>query len=174
MAKSRQRKSGKSRSNRKSTYSSQKSLKTASTKIVALSIIAGLVVIGVAYLLLGGVGGGSVGEEVRTASGLRYIDLVKGNGASPQPGQTVTVHYTGTLEDGTKFESSLDRGQPDTFRIGIGGVIKGWDEGLMSMKVGGKRKLIIPPALGYGEQGRLPQVPPNATLIFEIELLRTQ
>ena len=105
-----------------------------------------------------------------TASGLEYEDLVVGDGASPQAGQTVIVHYTGTLENGTKFDSSVDRGQPFRFNIGVGQVIKGWDEGVMSMKIGGKRKLIIPPQLGYGSRGIGP-IPPNSTLIFEVDLL---
>jgi peptidylprolyl isomerase len=83
----------------------------------------------------------------------------------------VTVHYTGTLENGTKFDSSVDRGQPLSFPIGVGRVIKGWDEGVMTMKIGGKRKLIIPPDLAYGVSGRPPVIPPSATLIFEVELL---
>lgn len=110
-------------------------------------------------------------EQVTTSSGLKYVELVIGTGASPQPGQMVTVHYTGTLEDGTKFDSSLDRGQPFTFPIGTARVIKGWDEGIMTMKIGGKRKFIIPPDLAYGTRGRLPVIPPSATLIFEVELL---
>ena len=109
--------------------------------------------------------------EVTTASGLKYTDIVEGTGPTPQRGQTVTVHYTGMLENGTKFDSSLDRGRPSDFRIGVGEVIKGWDEGLMSMKVGGKRRLVIPSALGYGPQGRPPDIPGNATLVFEVELL---
>jgi peptidylprolyl isomerase len=96
-----------------------------------------------------------------------------GTGENPRPGQNVTVHYTGTLENGTKFDSSVDKGQPYTFRIGKEQVIKGWDEGVMSMKVGGKRRLIVPSSLGYGPAGR-PRIPPNATLIFEIELLGVQ
>jgi peptidylprolyl isomerase len=107
---------------------------------------------------------------VTTASGLKYTEITEGTGASPSSGQTVKVHYTGTLEDGTKFDSSRDRGQPFQFRIGVGQVIKGWDEGVGSMKVGGRRQLIIPPDLGYGARGIGP-IPPNATLIFDVELL---
>lgn len=115
-------------------------------------------------------GRGKVGEEITTPSGLKYVDIVEGTGVSPTPGQTVTVDYTGTLENGKKFDSSLDRGQPFSFRIGIGQVIKGWDEGVMTMKVGGKRRLVIPPDLGYGARGAGGVIPPNATLIFEVEL----
>jgi peptidylprolyl isomerase len=105
-----------------------------------------------------------------TPSGLKYVDLVEGTGDSPKQGQTVTVHYTGTLETGKKFDSSRDRGQPFQFAIGVGQVIKGWDEGVGSMKVGGRRQLIIPPDLGYGARGIGP-IPPNATLVFDVELL---
>ncbi len=111
------------------------------------------------------------GNETTTASGLKYVDEQEGTGASPESGQTVTVHYTGTLTDGTKFDSSVDRGQPFQFKIGIGQVIKGWDEGVLSMKIGGKRKLIIPPDLGYGANGAGGVIPPNATLNFDVELL---
>jgi peptidylprolyl isomerase len=112
-------------------------------------------------------------KAMTTESGLRYEDIVVGAGPSPQSGQEVTVHYTGVLEDGTKFDSSLDRGQPFKFKIGVGQVIKGWDEGVMTMKVGGKRKLVIPPQLGYGRRGVGP-IPPNSTLVFEVELLDVQ
>ncbi|MBF2047269.1 MAG: FKBP-type peptidyl-prolyl cis-trans isomerase [Leptolyngbya sp. IPPAS B-1204] len=108
---------------------------------------------------------------VTTPSGLQYIDVVEGTGPMPETGQTVRVHYTGTLEDGRKFDSSRDRGQPFEFPIGRGRVIKGWDEGLSSMKVGGQRRLIIPPELGYGARGAGGVIPPNATLIFDVELL---
>ena len=111
-------------------------------------------------------------QVVTTPSGLKYIDLQEGTGATPQPGQTVVVHYTGTLENGTKFDSSLDRNQPFKFKIGVGQVIKGWDEGVGTMKVGGRRRLIIPAELGYGARGAGGVIPPNATLIFEVELLK--
>jgi peptidylprolyl isomerase len=112
----------------------------------------------------------SGGKEVASEPGLKFEEIVIGVGISPKPGQSVTVHYTGTLENGVKFDSSVDRGQPFTFKIGVGQVIKGWDEGVMTMKVGGKRKLIIPPHLGYGSRSAGP-IPPNSTLIFEVELL---
>jgi ketosteroid isomerase-like protein len=112
-------------------------------------------------------------KVITTDSGLQYADIVEGNGPSPAPGQIAVVHYTGTLEDGSKFDSSVDRGQPFEFPVGAGRVIKGWDEGVASMKVGGKRQLIIPPALGYGARGIGP-IPPNATLIFEVELLEVK
>jgi len=111
------------------------------------------------------------GQLVITDSGLEYIDLVTGTGKEAGRGDTATVHYTGRLEDGTKFDSSLDREQPFSFRIGAGQVIKGWDEGVTGMKVGGKRKLMIPPHLGYGARGAGGVIPPNAKLTFEVELL---
>ena len=110
-------------------------------------------------------------ETVTTPSGLQYIDEKVGDGAAPQKGKRVTVHYTGTLTDGKKFDSSRDRGQPFKFVIGVGQVIAGWDEGVMSMKVGGKRKLIIPANLGYGARGAGGVIPPNAELHFDVELL---
>lgn len=106
-----------------------------------------------------------------TPSGLQYIDIVEGEGDTPKKGQNVTVHYTGTLESGKKFDSSVDRGTPFNFKIGVGQVIKGWDEGVGTMKVGGRRTLIIPAELGYGARGAGGVIPPNATLIFDVELL---
>ncbi len=111
----------------------------------------------------------------QTGSGLQYEDTVVGTGASPSKGQTCVMHYTGWLwvdgAKGAKFDSSVDRGDPFTFPIGQGRVIKGWDEGVASMKVGGKRTLRIPPELGYGARGAGGVIPPNATLLFEVELL---
>lgn len=112
---------------------------------------------------------------VTTESGLSYEDTREGTGASPRTGQNCVMHYTGWLyesgQKGRKFDSSKDRGQPFSFAIGTGRVIKGWDEGVASMKVGGARTLIIPPALGYGARGAGGVIPPNATLLFEVELL---
>ena len=114
-------------------------------------------------------------KPVTTPSGLQMTDTQVGTGASPKQGQTAVVHYTGYLNNngtkGKKFDSSLDRGQPFEFPIGAGRVIKGWDEGVATMKVGGKRTLVIPPQLGYGERGAGGVIPPNATLIFDVELL---
>ena len=111
------------------------------------------------------------GQEVVTPTGLKYVDHVIGTGASPKKGQQVSVHYTGRLTDGKTFDSSVDRGQPFQFQLGVGQVIRGWDEGITTMKVGGKRTLTIPPDLGYGAAGFPGAIPPNATLIFDVELL---
>jgi FKBP-type peptidyl-prolyl cis-trans isomerase FkpA len=110
-------------------------------------------------------------SEKITDSGLKYEDLVEGDGATAEAGQTAVVHYTGWLTDGTKFDSSKDRNQPFSFSLGKGMVIRGWDEGVVGMKVGGTRKLTIPPQLGYGAAGAGGVIPPNATLVFEVELL---
>jgi peptidylprolyl isomerase len=114
-------------------------------------------------------------NPVTTSSGLRTIDTVVGTGASPRPNQTAVVHYTGWLyvngAKGKKFDSSLDNGRPFEFPVGAGRVIKGWDEGVATMKVGGKRTLIVPPNLGYGATGAGSSIPPNATLMFDVELL---
>ena len=117
----------------------------------------------------------SAAKPATTASGLQVIDTKAGTGAAPRSGQTVVVHYTGWLyvngAKGKKFDSSVDRNEPFEFPVGAGRVIKGWDEGVGSMKVGGKRTLIIPPALGYGASGAGGVIPPNATLMFDVELL---
>jgi FKBP-type peptidyl-prolyl cis-trans isomerase len=105
---------------------------------------------------------------------LKIEDLTEGTGAEAKSGDNVTVHYTGWLTDGTKFDSSVDRGEPFPFALGQGAVIPGWDQGVEGMKVGGKRKLTIPPSLGYGEQGAGGVIPPNATLVFEVELLSVE
>lgn len=112
--------------------------------------------------------------QITTQDGLKIQDETVGTGATAQSGSTVTVNYLGTLENGTKFDSSYDRNTPFTTQIGVGQVIKGWDEGIVGMKVGGKRKLIIPPDLGYGAQGAGDSIPPNSTLIFEVELLEVK
>lgn len=125
-----------------------------------------------------GAAGGNAGEfEIDSAaltstpSGLQYQDVVTGSGAEAAPGQTAVVHYTGWLTDGTKFDSSRDRGEPFSFSLGAGQVIAGWDQGVAGMKVGGRRKLVIPPDLGYGPRGSPPVIPPDATLVFDVELL---
>ncbi len=110
-------------------------------------------------------------DMIKTDSGLQYQDQVVGDGDTAEAKQTVTVHYTGWLTDGTKFDSSLDRGQPFSFQLGVGMVIAGWDEGVAGMKVGGKRKLVIPPELGYGDYGAGSDIPGGATLVFEVDLL---
>ena len=116
-------------------------------------------------------------QPVTTASGLRYIDHVVGKGAEAKVGAKVSVHYTGWLdnkgEKGNKFDSSVDRGQPFQFNLGVGQVIQGWDEGVAGMKIGGKRTLMIPSKLGYGARGAPGAIPPNADLIFDVELLGT-
>ena len=111
-------------------------------------------------------------KVITTKSGLKYVDQKVGDGKEAKSGDTVEVHYTGWLKDGKKFDSSLDRKEPFSFKLGAGKVIKGWDEGVAGMKVGGKRKLMIPPELGYGARGAGNVIPPNAELVFEVELLK--
>jgi FKBP-type peptidyl-prolyl cis-trans isomerase FkpA len=147
---------------------------------IILAVILLVLLAAMAYLLYAsfktksGLEEGMADEEglITTSSGLQYKDLVVGEGQEAKAGNTVQVHYTGWLTSGKKFDSSVDRRQPFEFKLGAGRVIKGWDEGVAGMKVGGKRKLVIPPALGYGERGAGNVIPPNSTLVFEVELLK--
>lgn len=142
----------------------------------AMGLIAGFAVVGSGNLsMISSAHAEERPNMTTTDSGLQFTDEVVGTGAQPETGQTCVMHYTGWLyvdgKKGAKFDSSVDRGQPFAFKIGVGQVIKGWDEGVSTMKVGGKRTLIIPPDLGYGARGAGGVIPPNATLLFEVELL---
>lgn len=141
------------------------------THLISLSIILGIVTVAPGHAQSNASPTKVTGKPTSTASGLQYWDIVAGTGATAVAGKPISVHYTGWLTDGKKFDSSLDRGQPFTFPLGGGKVIKGWDEGVGGMKVGGKRQLRIPPELGYGARGAGGVIPPNATLIFDVELL---
>jgi hypothetical protein len=155
----------------------RRAAKIRNTRIVILSIVLLVVATG-AYIIYSTQTNKPTENQVETMittdSGLKYVDLVVGNGQVANPGSQVSVHYSGWLEDGTKFDSSLDRGQPFDFVLGAGSVIPGWDEGVAGMKVGGKRRLVIPSDLAYGPQGYAGVIPPNATLTFEVELLGIQ
>lgn len=172
---SRHRKTNKSKKRRKGLYptTTAKPLSSGNRtgRTIAIVIVLALAASAVTYLLMNR--GAQGGPEITTASGLKYTDLVVGSGATPQQGQTVRVHYTGTLQNGVKFDSSYDHpGQPPLeFPLGTPGIIKGWNEGIATMKVGGKRKLTIPPSLAYGSSGKAPSIPPNATLNFDVELV---
>jgi len=131
-----------------------------------------LVVVGGLCLVLAGAAQAQDKKVITTPSGLKYEDQKVGDGAEAKKGDTVQVHYTGWLTNGKQFDSSKTSGKPFSFKLGAGDVIKGWDEGVAGMKVGGKRKLTIPPALGYGARGAGGVIPPNAELIFEVELLK--
>lgn len=153
--------------------SQERHAKQRRTRVIAAVVIVALAAGAAAYLLVPGLPG-RAGAEVTTPTGLKYTDLVVGTGASPRPGQTAVVHYTGTLQsDGTKFDSSRDKGQPFSFVFKQSPMIAGWDEGLSTMKVGGRRRLVVPPGLGYGAAGR-PGIPPNSTLVFDLELLEVK
>ncbi len=172
MPQSRHRKTNKAKKRPKGLYPATKAKpatdRNRQARMIAIVVVLAVAATVIGYMIKQRAGGGA---EITTPSGLKYTDLVAGTGATPQKGQTVTVHYTGTLANGKKFDSSYDRGVPADFKIGIGNVIKGWDEGLMTMKVGGKRRLVIPSNLGYGPMGRPPDIPGNSTLIFDVELL---
>jgi FKBP-type peptidyl-prolyl cis-trans isomerase len=141
-------------------------------RLAVLLLIA--VFLGIVIWIIAGNSAGdkSEGNLVTTASGLKYLDKKEGTGKEAKAGDFVEVHYTGYLSDGRKFDSSVDKHMPFTFQLGRGNVIKGWDEGVAGMKVGGKRKLIIPGELGYGKAGSPPKIPPDAELTFEVELLK--
>ena len=139
------------------------------TVIVIVLTLAGA---GLTWLMISSTDPG--GDVVTTKSGLKYVDLKVGTGREAKPGNTVIVHYTGTLLNGEKFDSSLDSGKPFTFGLGRGQVIPGWDEGVAGMKEGGVRKLLIPSELAYGERGAGKAIPPNSDLIFEVELLKVK
>jgi FKBP-type peptidyl-prolyl cis-trans isomerase len=172
---SRHRKTTKAKKRPKGPYSSAKPVastgRNRQARIIAIVIVLALAIAAIAYLVKNRSKTG--GAEITTASGLKYVDLAEGAGASPKIGQTVSVAYTGTLENGTKFDSSYDHpGQkPIEFQLGTPNIIQGWNEGIASMKIGGKRKLIIPPSLAYKAAGKPPDIPPNATLIFDVELM---
>lgn len=176
MPQSRHRKTTKAKKRPKGPYSGAKTPASTGSnrqaRIIAIVIVLALAAAAIAYLIThrSKTGGG---PEVTTTSGLKYVDLAEGTGASPQTGQTVSVNYTGTLENGTKFDSSYDHpGQkPLEFQLGTPNIIQGWNEGITTMKLGGKRKLTIPPSLAYKAFGKPPDIPPNATLIFEVELV---
>lgn len=173
MPQSRHRKLSKAKKRPKTTYPASSSARPTgrnkNTRTIAIIVVLALAASFIAYVLAKRGVGSSAGSEVTTASGLKYIDIVEGTGSTPQPGQTLSVDYVGKLENGIKFDSSYDKGRPMDFQYNVTPMIKGWDEGLKTMKVGGKRNLIVPPSLGYGAQGR-PGIPPNSTLLFEIEL----
>ena len=175
MPQSRHRKTTKAKKRPKGPYSAAKTPASAGSngqvRIIAIVIVLALATAAIAYLIKNRSKTG--GAEVTTASGLKYVDVSEGTGASPKVGQTVSVAYTGTLENGTKFDSSYDHpGQkPLEFQLGTPNIIQGWNEGIASMKVGGKRKLIIPPQLAYKAAGKPPDIPPNSTLIFDVELM---
>ena len=172
MPQSRHRKIGKAKKRPRGLYPTTKSSapsgRNQQARLIAILVVLALAAAAITYLVANRNSGG--GNEVTTASGLKYVDVAEGTGATAQNGQMLTVHYTGTLQNGTKFDSSVDRGKPYVFRLGSGSVIKGWDEGLLGMKVGGKRKLTIPAALGYGARAS-GNIPPNSTLLFDVELL---
>lgn len=174
MPQSRHRKTNKAKKRPKGLYPAAKATTPTGSnrqaRVIAIVIVVALAATAIGYLIMRRAENG--GSEITTASGLKYTDLVEGTGASPQLGQTVSVHYTGKLVNGTEFDSSRKPGrQPLEFQLGTPNIIKGWNEGIATMKVGGRRTLTVPPALAYGQDGRPPSIPPNSTLIFDVELV---
>jgi FKBP-type peptidyl-prolyl cis-trans isomerase len=169
---SRQRKVNKARKRPRSITatapSAPASRKQFNVKVLVIVLIVAVAASAIAYVVANRKG--QAGTEVTTESGLKYTDLKVGDGASPRPGQSVRVHYIGWLENGKEFNNSYKSGQPVDFKMGPG-LIPGWNEALQTMKVGGKRRIVLPPNLAYGAKGSPPNIPPNATLTFEIELL---
>lgn len=145
-----------------------RSRKTFNVKVLVIVLIVAVAAAAIAYVVANR--RSQAGNEISTASGMKYVDLKVGDGATPQMGQGVRVHYIGWLANGTEFNNSYKMGRPAEFSLGPG-LIPGWNEALQSMKVGGKRRIILPPALAYGPTGQPPTIPPNETLTFEIELL---
>jgi hypothetical protein len=170
---SRQRKTGKAKKRNKGLYPTTKTKapegRNRQVRIIAIVVILALAAAAIFYLVRNR-GGSAEAHEVTTPSGLKYTDQVVGTGATPQRGQTISVHYTGTLTNGVEFDSSRRKGTPMQYKFGVQPMIPGWDEGVSTMKVGGRRKLVVPANLGYGQAGR-PGIPPNATLLFDLELL---
>lgn len=148
--------------------SSRSNRRKFNVKILIIVLIVAVAASAVVYVVANR--NGQAGNEVTTETGMRYVDLKVGDGATPQMGQRVRVHYIGKLQNGTEFENSYNQGPPVEFNVGPG-LIAGWNEALQTMKVGGKRRIILPPHLAYGSTGSPPRIPPNATLTFEIELL---
>jgi FKBP-type peptidyl-prolyl cis-trans isomerase len=142
--------------------------------IIVMVIIAAGLTLSLIMSPQDGGSGGLGGDAVKTKSGLQYLDIKVGKGREAEPGLTVEVHYTGTLTNGKKFDSSLDRGKPFEFDLGAGDVIKGWDEGVAGMKEGGVRKLFVPAKLAYGPRSPSPDIPPNSDLVFEVQLLKVK
>ncbi len=173
MPQSRQRKTGKTRKRNKGLYAPTKANPPAGrnrqARIIAIVVVL-VFAAGAIFYMVRNRGGSVAAHEITTPSGLKYTDLVIGTGAAPQKGQTVSVHYTGTLENGFEFDSSRKKGLPMEYKFGVQSMIKGWDEAVSTMKPGGRRKLVIPGPLAY-PMGRPPDIPPNATLLFDLELL---